>query len=727
MPDSDVRLDEVRPVLDVYFRAMAGRRAQLQPYGDSDDPRQFPDTWTTVRLPPSVAAFGSRQANLDWYKVALAHRSAHYECGSFQFSFDREAACFSRLRPHSDAVQRQEPETDLERFLRLFARRRLAFEVFCVLEDLRLDSDARRRYAGLRGALAAVQHHELGIRPSLDGLAPRAALGELLVRLSLGAAGPFPVPPILHEPVRQLAQITRAVADPAATVEDAAEATLRAYALLARLPNMVATEAPAPVDANVAPFSAAAWPTAWPEAGRVRLEGDAILETVLEPVGYRDGLGSRFTSYRSAGPLDVEAIYRLPRSQPDDAVTGSESGEAADSDERDRAVAPVPEPLPHEHPEQGEHDPSQPVNGHLHSDGPDSFTYPEYDHIAGGYRDAWCLLRELRPDADHTTGFYSETLASYGHLLPDIRRELERFAPEGLRAVRRSPDGDDIDLEAAIEALTDLLAGLGPSDSVYVQTERSRRDVAVALLLDMSSSTAERVEPPQAQAAAMDRGRGYRRIIDIERESAALLMAALEQVGDSCGVYGFSGSGRADVRFLVIKEPQERLSNSVIARLEAVKPVHTTRMAPAIRHATAKLRRQPERTKLLMLVSDGRPFDIDYGSEYGEGAEVDYALHDTRWALDEAQRAGVRTCLLTVDEQGADYLRDMSSDLDYEVLADTNLLPERLLRLYRQLSQGPQVTSGRRVDRSASKWSDDRTAGTAPGKFRPGADDVGWN
>ncbi|MDQ3342930.1 MAG: hypothetical protein M3524_05095 [Actinomycetota bacterium] len=688
MPDHSVRLVEARPVLDVYFRAMAGRRAHLRPYSNPDDARQFPDTWTTVRLPPSVAVFGCWQANLDWYKVALAHRSAHYEWGSFRFSFDREAACFPRLRPHSDAVRRQAPETDFERFLRLFARRRLAFEVFCVLEDLRLDQAVRRRYAGLRDALALVQRHELGNRPSLEGVAPRAALGELLVRLSLGATGPFSVPPSLRDPVRQLARITRGVADPAATVEDAAEATLRAYTLLTRLPNMAANEDPgAPVDVTVSPSGEAAWPTAWPEASRVRLEGDAILETVLEPVTYRDGLGSRFTSYRSAGPLDVEAIYRLPRGQPDDRVTGWGSDEAADSDERDSAVAPVADPLPHEHPEQGEHDPSQPVNGHLHPDGPDSFTYPEYDHVAGAYRDAWCLLRELRPDARVATGFYAETLASYGHLLPDIRRELERFAPEGLRAVRRSPDGDDVDLEAAVEALTDLRAGLAPSDFVYVRTERSRRDVAVALLLDMSSSTAERVEPPKAQGDAVNRGKGYRRIIDIERESAALLMAALEQAGDSCGVYGFSGSGRADVRLLVIKEPQERLSGSVVARLDAVKPVHTTRMAPAIRHATAKLRRQPERTKLLMLVSDGRPFDVDYGQEYGEGAEVDYALHDTRRALDEAQRAGVRSCLLTVDEQGADYLRDMSSDLDYEVLADTNLLPERLLRLYRRLSQ----------------------------------------
>ena len=163
-------------------------------------------------------------------------------------------------------------------------------------------------------------------------------------------------------------------------------------------------------------------------------------------------------------------------------------------------------------------------------------------------------------------------------------------------------------------------------------------------------------------------------------------VAALDAVGDAFGVYAFSGAGRADVRVQVLKELGERLSGAVASRLEAVKPVHTTRMGAAVRHATARLRRHEARTRLLVLISDGRPFDLDYGQEYGEGAEVDYAIRDTRAALGEARAAGVEPFVLTVDPAGGDYLRELAGGLDYEVLVDTASLPLRLLALYRRLA-----------------------------------------
>ncbi len=130
----------------------------------------------------------------------------------------------------------------------------------------------------------------------------------------------------------------------------------------------------------------------------------------------------------------------------------------------------------------------------------------------------------------------------------------------------------------------------------------------------------------------------------------------------------------------------ERLSDRVAARIENIKPMHTTRMGPAIRHTIRKLQAQEAKTKVLMLVSDGRPFDLDYGQEYGENAETDYAIHDTRQALKEAQQLRITPFILTVDQDGSDYLRTMCDDLHYEVLNDVNLLPARLLTLYRRLT-----------------------------------------
>ena len=181
-------------------------------------------------------------------------------------------------------------------------------------------------------------------------------------------------------------------------------------------------------------------------------------------------------------------------------------------------------------------------------------------------------------------------------------------------------------------------------------------------------------------------GRNYRTILDLEKEAAALLMASLEKLGDTYGIYFFSGSGREDIKFHVLKDFDERLSDHVAARLDNIKPLHTTRMGSAIRHTVRKLRGQESRTKLLVLISDGRPFDLDYGQQYGEGAEVEYAINDTRQALNEARQAGITPFVLTIDPQGNDYLRSMCDGIDYEVLDDINQLPARLLTLYRTLT-----------------------------------------
>jgi nitric oxide reductase activation protein len=109
-------------------------------------------------------------------------------------------------------------------------------------------------------------------------------------------------------------------------------------------------------------------------------------------------------------------------------------------------------------------------------------------------------------------------------------------------------------------------------------------------------------------------------------------------------------------------------------------------MGPAIRHAIRKLRAREARTRLLVLVSDGRPFDLDYGQGYGDHAEVEYAIRDTREALNEARQMGIAPFVLTIDPQGNDYLRGMCDGLEYELLQDVHQLPARLLALYRSMT-----------------------------------------
>lgn len=682
--------ETMAPVLGLYFRALAGRNFALLPVGNDQDPQQYPDTHSTVRLPSRITRFPDDRDNFDWYKVALTHRAAHYEGGTFDFSFRRDAAHFERLRlPSPNGLPRSEFESDLELFFRLFAQRRLAVEIFTVLEDLRLDEWAKRRYAGMRGAFEKVMASALAERPALNGLRPRTALAEVTVRFSLNAAAAPELPALLHEPVRQLARVMRPLRSAAATVEDSAEATLRVYSLIARIPNLEADYGATGVVDLTAAGAPPHWPAEWPEPEKTRLEGDEVLETKIEPVSYRDSLGSRYTFYRGAGPLDQQAIYRFTGDGNGRGAAVTVPSAAAETAEEARPAG-LPEPLPHDHHDHFGVDPQHHETGELHSHEVSWYIYPEWDHVKGEYRRNWCCVRESRLDPAESARFYTETLRVYGSLVPEIRRQFERLSNEGLRKVRRARYGEELDLDAAIEALIDIRAGMAPSDHVYVAREPVARDVALALLLDMSSSTADHVEPAPSNAVqkATKRlhGKSYRTILDVEKESLALLMAALERLGDVYGIYCFSGTGREDVKFKVLKEMNERLSDRVAARIESVKPVHTTRMGPAIRHAIRKLRAQEAKSKVLILVSDGRPFDLDYGQEYGENAEVDYALHDTRQALNEAQRARITPFILTIDQDGSDYLRALCGDLSYEVLNDVTLLPARLLALYRKLT-----------------------------------------
>ena len=298
--------------------------------------------------------------------------------------------------------------------------------------------------------------------------------------------------------------------------------------------------------------------------------------------------------------------------------------------------------------------------------------------------------------------YFSSTLHEYGSLVTRIRRQFEMMVPEMFRKERKLMDGEDIDIDDVIEAMVDIKTGASPDEKFYWRRNKVQRDVAVAFLLDTSASTAEAIDEGKKGADDWDapddpveymiwlrtrRGeqmrRTYKRIIDVEKESMVLLINALEAIGDVYGIYGFSGYGRENVEFYTIKDIQEAFSNKVKRRIDRMAPLHATRMGPAIRHATYKLDQQDARTKILFLISDGRPQDRGYSRE---GVEKEYAVHDTKKALDEAKLLGINSFCLTVDKNGHDYLKTMCSDMGYEILDNINDLPERLLVLYRRLT-----------------------------------------
>ncbi|MEX2392424.1 MAG: VWA domain-containing protein, partial [Dehalococcoidia bacterium] len=329
------------------------------------------------------------------------------------------------------------------------------------------------------------------------------------------------------------------------------------------------------------------------------------------------------------------------------------------------------------------------------------FFYDEWDFRAGDYRPRWCRIVEY-PVAEGTEEYYDQTLVKYASLVGQTRRQFELLRPEMYRKIKRLLDGEELDFDAVTDYAVERRARVTPNDKIYWRRNKIERDVSVAFLLDMSASTDEEIakhERRYQQDDFDDDPRRYfswwmarraqellmppKRIIDVEKESIVLLIKALETIGDAYGIYGFSGYGRDNVEFYVVKDLEEGFSDHVKRRIDKIAPVRSTRMGPAIRHATTKLQAHDSKVRILFLVSDGRPQDHGYGRDR---TEKEYAIHDTHQALMEAKRMGIVPFCLTVDRYGHDYLKQMCQDIGYEVVPDIESLPSRITTLYRQLT-----------------------------------------
>ena len=298
--------------------------------------------------------------------------------------------------------------------------------------------------------------------------------------------------------------------------------------------------------------------------------------------------------------------------------------------------------------------------------GEQTFYYDEWDHKIEDYRPAWCTLREQRATRVHE-GFVAATFHEHGGVVSQIRRNFQLMRPERLRKMRYQPDGDDLDIEGIVEYVVDRRTRVSPTERVYIKRDKKDRDVATVFLVDMSSSTDRKID-------------GRKRIIDIEKESLLLMCEALEAIRDEYAIYGFSGSGRDDCQFYTVKEIGERYDDRVKGRIGGIYGRQKTRMGPALRHATKRLMAVDAHVKLLILLTDGKPYDSD---TYQDNT---YAQEDTKMALKEARREKIHLFCVTVDQEGADYLPHMYSDANFVIIDDVRTLPQKLPQLYRRLT-----------------------------------------
>jgi nitric oxide reductase activation protein len=206
-----------------------------------------------------------------------------------------------------------------------------------------------------------------------------------------------------------------------------------------------------------------------------------------------------------------------------------------------------------------------------------------------------------------------------------------------------------------------------PSDKLYMKRIKQQRDVAVLLLVDLSRSTANFVvDSPET-------------VLDVEKQAIVLFCEALEIVGDQYAIAGFSGTGRLGVDYFKIKDFDETLNPAVRRRINAMAPQRSTRMGAAIRHATARLEKNPALVRLIILMGDGFPNDVDYKKEH--------AISDTRKAILEARSKNVYTHALTVNIAGDSKLDDLYGTVHHHIISDVRELPDRLPRIYSTLTK----------------------------------------
>jgi nitric oxide reductase NorD protein len=291
-------------------------------------------------------------------------------------------------------------------------------------------------------------------------------------------------------------------------------------------------------------------------------------------------------------------------------------------------------------------------------------SYPEWDFRRQMYRTPGATVRlvaaDLGPEA-----WIARTLREHQAMHDAIRRRFEMLRAHRQR-LRKQQDGDDIDLEAWVEAYSDFKAHRPMPQGLYQSQRRVRAELAISLLIDVSGST-------DAWLA------GQRRVIDVEREALLLCCAALEAMHEPYNVLAFSGEGPTNVTLSAIKRFDEPYGIDPARRIAGLEPERYTRAGAAIRHATALLMKQQARHRLLLLLSDGKPNDVDdYDGRHG--------LEDTKRAVIEARLAGIFPFCLTIDRSAADYLPYVFGASQYALLPRPELLPGALLEWMRRLS-----------------------------------------
>ncbi|PST20627.1 nitric oxide reductase activation protein NorD [Mesorhizobium plurifarium] len=288
------------------------------------------------------------------------------------------------------------------------------------------------------------------------------------------------------------------------------------------------------------------------------------------------------------------------------------------------------------------------------------FTYPEWDYRGAVYLKDHCRVYAASASGE---GVAREPDPATKSLIRRVRRQFEVLRPRH-EMLKAQIDGSDLDLDAVVRHRTDLKAGGQGSDRIHMMSRPRAHDLAVTILVDVSLST--------------DAWFDNLRVLDVEKQALTVLAHGLSACGDAHEILTFTSRRRDWIRVETVKAFDEPMGAAVEARIAALKPGYYTRIGAAVRHAAAGLVRRPNRRKLLIILTDGKPNDVDH-------YEGRFALEDSRRAVIEARHSGINVFGVTVDREAKAYVPVIFGQNGYAVVGNIGRLPAALPAIYRGL------------------------------------------
>ena len=295
------------------------------------------------------------------------------------------------------------------------------------------------------------------------------------------------------------------------------------------------------------------------------------------------------------------------------------------------------------------------------------YHYAEWDYQIQLERPSWATVLEHRPKTGDLQ-VIDQITADNKQIASRLKFLLDAMQPQGVQRIRKLEDGDEIDINAAISSMIDFRMGMQPDPRIMMRSVRKVRDISVLVLLDLSESTNEKVLGQEQS------------VLDLTRQACVLLSDAISKIGDPFAIHGFCSDGRHDVEYYRFKDFEQPYSELPKSRLAGMTGQLSTRMGAAIRHAAHYLKNQKTSKKLLMVITDGEPADIDV-------RDPQYLRFDAKKSVEDAARNGISTFCMTLDPRADQYVSRIFGARNYMIVDQIARLPEKLPLLYAGLTR----------------------------------------